>query len=645
MSVDIFRKILCKKIGDKSNYLECDGKLWDKCQHDGYCNASHFSEKQHAYIDSDIHSSIYLKACPGSGKTEVLGVKCAIEFEQWSRANSGIAVLTFTNSAEDEMKSRIALYSSRSITYPHYIGTFTSWLHGYIANPFLYKIAHNGCDGKEDSSLRIVDFDCNSDFLNAFKTHYSYGPRLHYISGNSYHWDIKTNKFLFSGNDSDTSSAFDSAYLSLNYMKDDLWKIKANFWKSGFFTYEDVEYLPYKLLLDNFDIADLVSKRFPVVIVDECQDLSYAQLRILEILHQHGTAIHLIGDLNQAIYEFRQIDINDTIEFIDNNGLSEMILDENYRSNQKIVDVSTKIIQSESPVVGKQELIVSRPLIVILYKNKQEQKLVNCYSAIINEEGLNLNESRIIVRNNSLKNKILGKKTTERTVNTIEDFAHFVFLRNNCSLECFREGTRVLARAIQRAFFTNEVHGNSNNLYKPENLESTEWNAIIVSVQQRLLTDNAVTDLSKTWSAWKKALANCLRNINEIPSHTTLQLKSIRKGKSDEKVVATFSSSRDCDTSISIETIHGCKGMSLDSVLFVSSYRKSDSSSGAHWRDWFQHNESGLSEAQMLAYVAFSRAKHLLALGIPNPPSAPLSETDKKVLKDYGFEIVEIDED
>ena len=47
----------------------------------------------------------------------------------------------------------------------------------------------------------------------------------------------------------------------------------------------------------------------------------------------------------------------------------------------------------------------------------------------------------------------------------------------------------------------------------------------------------------------------------------------------------------------------------------------------------------------MLAYVAFSRAKHLLALGIPNPPSAPLSETDKKVLKDYGFEIVEIDED
>ena len=104
-----------------------------------------------------------------------------------------------------------------------------------------------------------------------------------------------------------------------------------------------------------------------MVIVDECQDLSYAQLQILQVLHQHGTAIHLIGDLNQAIYEFRQIDINDTLEFISNNDLSEMILDENYRSNQKIVDASIKIIQSQSPIVGKRELIVSRPLIAIFY--------------------------------------------------------------------------------------------------------------------------------------------------------------------------------------------------------------------------------------------------------------------------------------
>ena len=133
-------------------------------------------------------------------------------------------------------------------------------------------------------------------------------------------------------------------------------------------------------------------------------------------------------------------------------------------------------------------------------------------------------------------------------------------------------------------------------------------------------------------------------NIDIIPSHTT-ELKSIRRGMTDEKVINTFSSSINHDLPITIETIHGCKGMSLDSVLFVSSYTKSASSSGAHWRDWFQHNETGISEAHRLAYVAFSRAKHLLALGIPNPPSAPLSEADKQMLTDCGFEIVEIAED
>lgn len=276
--------------------------------------------------------------------------------------------------------------------------------------------------------------------------------------------------------------------------------------------------------------------------------------------------------------------------------------------------------------------------------SNQVQKLINCYSNILNEEGLLMNESRIIVRNNSVKNKILGKKVTTGTINTIEDFAHFVYFRKYNSLECFRGSTRVLARAIQRAFFANEVHGNSNNLYKPERLESAEWNAIIVSVQKKLIADSAVTDLNKTWSAWKKTLASCLGNIDIIPSHT-IELKSIRRGMKDEKVIDTFSNSIGHDISITIETIHGCKGMRLDSVLFVSSYTKSASSSGAHWHDWFQHNETGISEAHRLAYVAFSRAKHLLALGIPNPHSAPLSEADKQMLTDCGFEIVEIAED
>lgn len=51
-------------------------------------------------------------------------------------------------------------------------------------------------------------------------------------------------------------------------------------------------------------------------------------------------------------------------------------------------------------------------------------------------------------------------------------------------------------------------------------------------------------------------MASCLGNIDIIPSHT-IELKSIRRGMKDEKVIDTFSNSIGHDISITIETIHG----------------------------------------------------------------------------------------
>ena len=62
---------------------------------------------------------------------------------------------------------------------------------------------------------------------------------------------------------------------------------------------------------------------------------------------------------------------------------------------------------------------------------------------------------------------------------------------------------------------------------------------IVKLLQKALIEDSAVTDLNKTWSAWKKTLANCLGNTVIIPSHT-MELKSIRRGMRDERVIDTF---------------------------------------------------------------------------------------------------------
>ena len=77
--------------------------------------------------------------------------------------------------------------------------------------------------------------------------------------------------------------------------------------------------------------------------------------------------------------------------------------------------------------------------------------------------------------------------------------------------------------------------------------------------------------------------------------------------------------------------------MSLDAVLFMSTYQKNGAETGAYWADWFAKNQTDTEESHRLAYVAFSRARHLLMLGIPNPPSSPVSDEQKELLKSIGF--------
>ena len=72
----------------------------------------------------------------------------------------------------------------------------------------------------------------------------------------------------------------------------------------------------------------------------------------------------------------------------------------------------------------------------------------------------------------------------------------------------------------------------------------------------------------------------------------------------------------------------------------MSTYRRGrDQDSGSHWCDWFADDNNSISEGNRLAYVAFSRARHLIVLGIPNPPSSPLNEAELQLLTQAGFRI------
>src|SRR5690606_7947316 len=128
-------------------------------------------------------------ACPGGGKTEVIGIKSAFEMQKWELENSGIAVVTFTTSAAKEIDRRIRKYGSVSSgLYPHFVGTFDSWIHNYILQPFShYMTKYAGKDG--DKSVRLVDVDSSAGFLSNYSTNISRNGRVIPVSVTEYYYD------------------------------------------------------------------------------------------------------------------------------------------------------------------------------------------------------------------------------------------------------------------------------------------------------------------------------------------------------------------------------------------------------------------------------------------------------------------------
>ena len=639
---ELICRVLCKKEKCYSDLYACDGKLNSRCKQLGKSFIHNMNEGQVDYGRPQLWKNTFLKACPGSGKTEVLAIKVAYEKEQWKLKKQGFAVLTFTNSAEKEINSRLGCYLNGKLEYPHYMGTFTSWLHGYIANPFLHKVMKYEGDERGDKSIRLIESSCTSDFLNAYSSDYGY-RELGNIKAHEFFREFKTDSYQYCGTRSRQGKEILQSLIQQDDWRElDLAKTKMKFWKSGFALYEDIEYMSNLLFEKYPDIPEMIAKRFPIIFVDECQDLSYVQLELLATLCKKGCKLHLIGDLNQAIYGFRKIEPDDTKDFIENHCFDIKLLTENYRSCQHIVGASEYVVNGQEEIAGRNVNKVGSPLIAILYTQGKEKHAVNRFHEYVLENNLNVRESRIIVRNKNLKNKLLGMKSNNQSSNNLEVFAQIVYLLNRESeVSDFKMLFDMLAKSTRRTFFKTSEHLNSQFLYRPKEIGGKDWKRILFEIRNVLKEAKQLNDFSVTWAEWKKRLNKLLtENIKNLPElvECTCDIGNIRKGNKDEIVEKTLFESEEGELSYAVETIHGCKGMSLDAVFFMSSYQAgNDEHSGGYWKQWFDRADIG--EENRLAYVAFSRARYFLALGIPKPRS--FSDADRKILLDAGFEIVE----
>lgn len=124
-----------------------------------------------------------------------------------------------------------------------------------------------------------------------------------------------------------------------------------------------------QLLLDNsaLDFGDLIlytirlfkerprvlkkyQEQFKYVLVDEFQDTNYAQYELVKLLSAPKNNLTVVGDDDQSIYKFRGAAISNILEFKkDFPDSQEIVLTENYRTKQNILDMSYKFIKQNDP--------------------------------------------------------------------------------------------------------------------------------------------------------------------------------------------------------------------------------------------------------------------------------------------------------
>ena len=119
--------------------------------------------------------------------------------------------------------------------------------------------------------------------------------------------------------------------------------------ENAFVDFGDLITLTLKLLREHPLVRKRYQDRFRYILVDEFQDTNYAQFELLKLLAGHRN-LTVCGDDDQSIYKFRGAAISNILGFrSEYPDASLVVIVENYRSTQQILDSAYRLIQFNNP--------------------------------------------------------------------------------------------------------------------------------------------------------------------------------------------------------------------------------------------------------------------------------------------------------
>lgn len=110
--------------------------------------------------------------------------------------------------------------------------------------------------------------------------------------------------------------------------------------------FDDLLGLPIRLFDEDPDTLARYQQQFHYIMVDEYQDTNRVQYVMVSALAERFQNLFVVGDPDQSIYTWRQADIRNILDFeSDYPDLTQIHLELNYRSTQRIVQAADRVIQ------------------------------------------------------------------------------------------------------------------------------------------------------------------------------------------------------------------------------------------------------------------------------------------------------------
>lgn len=558
-------------------------------------------EKNKEQFDAvNCKSHCVVLAGPGSGKTKTLTTAIARTLLEEVVAPRAIACITYNNECALELETRLIKLGVTADSL-NFIGTVHSFALTQIIMPYARCI-----ENMLPTDFKVANAsECRAAVENAYKIVYNDSGDPHKQWGfakEKRNRDIDRTLPIWKGHNKEQAEFIEAYELELR--------------KMGLIDFDDMPLIAFKMIKENPWIRQALEARFPILFIDEYQDLGHALHELVQLLCLEGKIrLFAVGDADQSIYGFTGANPELLKSLTERSDIQTIQLKFNYRSGTKIVKASSGALDEDreykspdgtpegeiifNPVQGPlqvQAKFISEELITQLnsrgYKNDQIAILYRTFkegNVIVNA----LEHQKIVFHRTDTKALV---KRSSKLARFIEDCAKWVTGGWKIAEPSF---TGLLKRALSivyAGYFTE--------------IEEQEISLQLINFLQKSRTPNESANIwlirfnEELIEIWRN---RCRNNFQEWD----ICLEMIQRTSPTENKDMTldlFSGKTEGSGRLTLSTFHSSKGREFDIVIVFGI----NNDIIPDWRD--QKTSRSLKEARRLFYVAVTRPRSILHL-------------------------------